>query len=150
MTSDSAIFRDLAYVFAGAVAGGVVARRLRQPAIVGYVLAGVVLGPFTPGPTFSELHILELFAEIGVIFLMYSIGIEFSPKHLLSVRWVATVGGLLGIMAILALGVGVGSLMNWPWTQSIAVGAAVSLASTMVLSRLLLDRGELHSRHGGP
>jgi monovalent cation:H+ antiporter-2, CPA2 family len=148
MTSDSAIFRDLAYVFAGAVAGGVVARRLRQPAIVGYVLAGVVLGPFTPGPTFSELHMLELFAEVGVIFLMYSIGIEFSPKHLLPVRWVATVGGLLGIIAILALGVGVGSLMNWPWTQSIAVGAAVSLASTMVLSRLLLDRGELHSRHG--
>lgn len=148
MTSDSTIFRDLAYVFVGAVAGGMIARRLRQPAILGYVLAGIVLGPFTPGPTVSELHILELFAEIGVIFLMYSIGIEFSPKDLLSVKWVSTVGGLLGIAAVLAMGVGVGMLVGWPLAQSIAVGAAVSLASTMVLSRLLLDRGELRTRHG--
>ena len=68
MTTDSAIFRDLAYVFVGAVGGGLVARWLRQPAILGYVLAGVIIGPFTPGPTVSEMHILELFAEIGVIF----------------------------------------------------------------------------------
>ena len=121
---------------------------LRQPTIIGYVLAGVVIGPFTPGPTVSEMHILELFAEIGVIFLMYSIGIEFSPKDLLAVKWVAVFGGLLGIVAIVGMGMGIGSLIGWPITQSIAVGAAISLASTMVLSRLLMDRGELHSTHG--
>jgi len=148
MTGDSAIFRDLAYVFVGAVGGGLVARWLRQPAILGYVLAGVIIGPFTPGPTVSEMHILELFAEIGVIFLMYSIGIEFSPKDLLAVKWVAVFGGLLGIVAIVGMGIGVGSLIGWPITQSIAVGAGISLASTMVLSRLLMDRGELHSTHG--
>lgn len=148
MTTDSAIFRDLAYVFVGAVGGGLVARWLRQPAILGYVLAGVIIGPFTPGPTVSEMHILELFAEIGVIFLMYSIGIEFSPKDLLAVKWVAVFGGFLGIVAIVGMGIGVGSLMGWPVTQSVAVGAAISLASTMVLSRLLIDRKELHSRHG--
>lgn len=148
MTTDTAIFRDLAYVFVGAVVGGFAARRLRQPAIVGYVLAGVVLGPFTPGPTVSELPTLELFAEIGVIFLMYSIGIEFSPKDLLSVKWVSVAGGLLGIALIVMMGAGVALLVGWPLTQGIAVGMAVSLASTMVLSRLLLDRGELRSHHG--
>ena len=148
MTSDSAIFRDLAYVFVGAVVGGFIARKLRQPAILGYVLAGILIGPFTPGPTLSETHVLELFAEIGVIFLMYSIGIEFSLKDLLQVKWVSLIGGLLGILAIIALGMAVGTLMGWPLTQSIVVGAVISLASTMVLSRLLMDRGELHSPHG--
>jgi CPA2 family monovalent cation:H+ antiporter-2 len=146
--ADSFIFRDLAYVFVGAVVGGLAARRLRQPAILGYVLAGIVVGPFTPGPQVSEMHILELFAEIGVIFLMYSIGIEFSPKDLLAVKWVSVGGGTLGIFAILGMGIAIGWLAGWPLTQSIAIGAAVSLASTMVLSRLLLDRGELHSTHG--
>ncbi len=148
MTSGYAIFRDLAYVFVGAVAGGFIARKLRQPAILGYVLAGILVGPFTPGPTLSEMHVLEVFAEIGVIFLMYSIGIEFSLKDLLQVKWVSLVGGLLGILAIIALAMAVGTLMGWPLTQSTAVGAVISLASTMVLSRLLMDRGELHSPHG--
>ena len=65
-------------------------------------------------------------------------------------KWVAVFGGFLGIVAIVGMGIGVGSLMGWPVTQSVAVGAAISLASTMVLSRLLIDRRELHSRTGEP
>lgn len=146
---DSFIYRDLAYVFAAALLGGIVARTLHQPLILGYVFGGILIGPFTPGPTVSEGHVLELFAEIGVIMLMYSIGMEFSLKDLLQVKWVALVGGPLGILAVIALSVTMGWLMNWSVVQSISIGAVVSLASTMVLSHLLLDRGNsIHSMVG--
>lgn len=143
----SAVYRDLAYVFATAVLGGLVAKKLRQPLILGYVLGGILIGPFTPGPTISELHFLELLAEIGVILLMYSIGIEFSPKELLQVKWVALLGGPLGIFLSMLLGWGVGHLMGWSTIQGISVGAIISVASTMVLSRLLMDRGEMKTQH---
>lgn len=103
MIADSILYRDLAYVFAAALLGGIVARKLRQPLILGYVLGGILIGPFTPGPTVSEVRALELFAEIGVILLMYSIGMEFSITDLLQVKWVSLIGGPLGIVAVIAL-----------------------------------------------
>lgn len=148
MAIETTFFRDLAYVFGAAVVGGSVARLLRQPLILGYVLGGFLIGPFTPGPTLSEVHQFEVLAEIGVILLMYSIGLEFSFSELLQVKWVAIFGAPLGILLSIGLGVGVGQLMGWSVTQGIAVGAIVSVASTMVLSRLLADRGELRSTHG--
>jgi len=148
MTADSTYYRDLAYVLVAAMAGGLVARKLRQPLILGYVAGGILVGPFTPGPKVSEVHVLELVAEVGVILLMYSIGIEFSIRDLLRVKWVALIGGPLGILLSLLLGTGVGWMLGWSTSQGIAVGAAVSVASTMVLSRLLIDRGELQTEHG--
>jgi CPA2 family monovalent cation:H+ antiporter-2 len=148
MTADAALYHDLAYVFLAAIAGGLVARMLRQPLILGYVAGGIVVGPFTPGLRLSDVHELELLAEIGVILLMYSIGIEFSIGDLLRVKWVALVGGPLGILLSILLGTGVGWMLGWSTLQGIAVGAAVSVASTMVLSRLLMDGGELQSEHG--
>ncbi len=148
MTTDPIFFRDLAYVFAAAVLGGAVAWILRQPLILGYVAGGILIGPFTPGPTVSDVHTFELFAEIGVVLLMFCIGIEFSLRDLARVRWVAFVGGPLGILLIVGLSVSVGLLLGWPLLQGIVIGIVISVASTMVLARLLLDRGELHSRHG--
>ncbi len=148
MIPDPVFFRDLAAVFLAAVAGGTLAWIARQPLILGYVLGGIAIGPFTPGPAISELHTFELFAEVGVVLLMFSIGIEFSVKDLMRVKWVALAGGPLGILMSIGLAVGVGSLIGWPTSQSIVIGAVISMASTMVLARLLLDRGELHSRHG--
>jgi monovalent cation:H+ antiporter-2, CPA2 family len=145
---EATFFRDLAYVFGAAVVGGAVAKVLRQPLILGYVLGGFLIGPFTPGPTLSGVHEFEVLAEIGVILLMYSIGLEFSFGELLEVKWVAIFGGPLGILLSLGLGAGTGWSMGWGTTQGIAVGAIVSVASTMVLSRLLADRGELRSPHG--
>ena len=78
MTTEPTFYRDLAYVFGAAVVGGAVARALRQPLILGYVLGGILIGPFTPGPTISNIHQFEILAEVGVILLMYSIGLEFS------------------------------------------------------------------------
>jgi monovalent cation:H+ antiporter-2, CPA2 family len=148
MAGDPIFFRDLAYVFGAALLGGAVAWLARQPLIVGYVLGGILIGPFTPGPTISDVHAFELFAEIGVVLLMFSIGIEFSLRDLLRVKSVAVAGGPLGILLSVALGLAVGRLVGWSPVQSIVIGAVISVASTMVLARLLLDRQELHTEHG--
>jgi monovalent cation:H+ antiporter-2, CPA2 family len=141
-------YRDLAYVFTAAVLGGIVARILRQPTILGYVVAGILIGPFTPGPTVSDVHALEVTAEFGVILLMYSIGIEFSLRDLFTVKWVAVLGGPLGILLCIAMGTLAAPLLGSSMAQGAAVGAIISVASTMVLSRLLIDRGELKTGHG--
>ncbi len=148
MVADPVFFRDLAYVLVAAVLGAVLARLAGQPLILGYVAAGVALSPLTPGPAVSDIHTFELFAEIGVVLLMFSIGIEFSLRDLLRVKWVALVGGPLGILLSVVLALGVGHALGWPPIQGAVVGMVVSVASTMVLARLLLDRGELRSRHG--
>lgn len=142
------VFRDLSFVLVAAVLGGLVARAARQPLVVGFVLAGVLVGPFTPGPRVSDIHTFEIFAEIGVVLLMFSIGIEFSLKDLVRVKAVALVGAPLGILLSIALTLGVGLLLGWTPLQGAAVGIVISVASTMVLAQLLLDRGELRSAHG--
>ncbi|HWY42479.1 MAG TPA: cation:proton antiporter [Candidatus Sulfotelmatobacter sp.] len=144
----SLIFREVAMVFAGALIFGMLAWRLRQPLILGYVFAGLVLSPFTPGFHVQDVHTFEIMAEVGVILLMFSVGIEFSIPELLRVKWVALIGAPLGIFASVALGAGVGELMGWPLLQGVAVGCLISVASTMVLMRLLIDRGELSSSVG--
>jgi CPA2 family monovalent cation:H+ antiporter-2 len=149
MSAESTTFyRDLAYVFGAAVVGGAAARALRQPLILGYVLGGILVGPFTPGLTVGNVHEFELLAEVGVILLMYSIGMEFSFRDLLEVKWVAIVGGPLGVLLSIAIGLGAGTVLGWSWQQGVAVGAIISVASTMVLSRFLTDRGELRSEQG--
>ncbi len=148
MAPDINLFRDLAYVFAAAVAGGLLAHKLRQPLILGYVLAGVLISPLTPGPSVSNVHALELFAEIGVILLMFSVGLEFSVKDLLREKWVALVGGPLGILLSIGMGMGAARLMGWTASQGVVVGVIVCVASTMVLTRLLLDQGQLHTTTG--
>src|SRR6185503_4225801 len=84
----------------------------------------------------------------GVILLMFSIGIEFSLRDLLRVKWVALLGGPLGIVLSVGMGLGAAALLGWPLLQGAMVGIVISVASTIVLARLLMDRGELHSRHG--
>lgn len=148
MVTNPLFFRDLAYVFGAAVVGGAAARALRQPLILGYVAGGILISPLTPGPSVSDLHTFDLFAEIGVILLMFSIGIEFSLRDLLRVKWEAILGGPLGILLSVALGVGVGQVIGWTVIEGAVMGMVISVASTMVLARLLIDRGELHTRHG--
>src|ERR1700722_13491720 len=103
MEPNSLLFRDLAYIFLAAVVGGVAAWRLGLPLILGFVLGGIVISPFTPGPHLSDVHTFELFAEVGVVLLMFSIGVEFSIPELMRVKWVALVGAPLGILGIMGL-----------------------------------------------
>src|SRR2546427_9577341 len=148
MATDPNFFRDLAWVIVAAVAGGALAWLARQPLILGYVVGGILVGRFTPGPTVSDTHTFELFAEIGVVLLLFSVGIEFSLADLLRVKWVALLGGPLGIVLIIGLSLGVGTVIGWSPLEAVVIGALVSVASTMGLARLLMDRGGLQSPHG--
>jgi CPA2 family monovalent cation:H+ antiporter-2 len=148
MALETTFFRDLAYVFGAAVVGGGVAKALRQPLILGYVLGGILIGPFTPGPRVYQLHEFELLAEVGVMLLMYSIGLEFSFSDLLRVKWIALVGGPIGIVLSIMLGLEAGKLFGWTTVQGVAIGAVISVASTMVLSKFLAERGELRTLQG--
>jgi CPA2 family monovalent cation:H+ antiporter-2 len=131
MGENSIFYRDLAYVFVAALLGGLLARRLRQPLILGYIIAGIVVGPFTPGPSVQDFRTIELLAEVGVILLMYSIGLEFSFSELLRVRWVAGLGTPIAMLLSIGSGILAGRLLGWSLPQGIAIGAIVSVASTM-------------------
>jgi CPA2 family monovalent cation:H+ antiporter-2 len=148
MEADPILFRDLTYVFLAAVLGGLLAWRLKLPLILGFVVGGVVISPFTPGPQLSDLHTFEVFAEVGVVLLMFSIGVEFSIPDLMRVKWVALGGGSLGILMSIALALIASWLAGWSTTQGIVVGVTISVASTMVLARLLTDRGALGTTYG--
>lgn len=148
MEPNPILFRDLAYIFIAAVAGGLVAWRFRLPLILGFVVGGVVISPFTPGPHLSDVHSFRLFAEVGVVLLMFSIGVEFSIPDLMRVKRVTLVGGPIGILLMLGLTVATAKLTGWSVTEGIVIGGAVSVASTMVLARLLSDAGILGTTHG--
>lgn len=148
MPEHTVIFKELAYVFIAAVVGGAVAWRLRQPLILGYVVAGIALSPYTAGPQVRDVHTFQVIAEVGVVFLMFSIGLEFSVEELAGVKWVALIGGPLGVVLLALTGGGMGLLLGWGWLPGVVMGMIVSVASTMVLSRLLMDSGQLQSAHG--
>src|SRR5271165_6835089 len=107
----SAIFKELSYIFIAAVLGGTLAWRLKQPLILGYVVAGIALSPFTPGPAVREAHTFQIVAEVGVVLLMFSIGLEFSIEELLEVKWVSLIGAPLGVIVLSALGALIGWLL---------------------------------------
>jgi CPA2 family monovalent cation:H+ antiporter-2 len=148
MEANPILFRDLSYIFVAAVLGGLVAWRLRLPLILGFVLGGIAVSPFTPGPHLSDLHSFEVLAEVGVVLLMFSIGAEFSVSDLMRVKWVALVGAPIGILLILGIARGSGKLLGWSLTEGFVIGAAVSVASTMVLARILSDSGRLATTYG--
>jgi CPA2 family monovalent cation:H+ antiporter-2 len=130
-----------------AFCGGLVARRLGMPTIVGYLVAGVLIGPFTPGFVGDTEAISEL-AEIGVIFLMFGVGIHFSLKDLWSVRDIAVPGAILQMTLATAAGFLLSQLWGWPVASGLVLGLAISIASTVVLLKGLMDHGVLNTTHG--
>ncbi|MGC2724134.1 MAG: cation:proton antiporter, partial [Candidatus Acidiferrales bacterium] len=148
MEANPVLFRDLTYIFLAAVFGGLAAWRLKLPLILGFVLGGIAISPFTPGPHLSDLHTFEVFAEVGVVLLMFSIGVDFSIPDLMRVKWIALGGGTLGILFSMALALGVSWLIGWTLIQGFVIGATISVASTMVLARLLTDSGALGTEYG--
>lgn len=139
---------DLGLLLGAAVAGGLVAHLLHAPPVVGYILAGVLVGPATPGPTLRAPQTFELFAQIGLILLLFCAGLEFSLQDLWRVRRVALYGTPLGMAAIVLMATGFGALVGWPLPSRLAVGVALSVASSTVLLKFLQDRHELGSLHG--
>jgi monovalent cation:H+ antiporter-2, CPA2 family len=131
----------------GALVGGYVTHRLKLSPIVGYLLAGLVVGPYTPG--FVANHVLaEQLAEVGVILLMFGVGLQFHVEELLAVRRVAIPGAIVQSAVATALGVAVALACGWSVAAGVVFGVALSVASTVVLVRMLSDNGQLHTPTG--
>ena len=132
----------LAFVF------GMIAVRFRLSPLFGYLLAGVAVGPFTPGFV-ADAELAPQLAEIGIILLMFGVGLHFSPLDLMRVRKIAIPGALAQITAATALGWGVGRLMGLGDGEALLLGFALSVASTVVLVKALEQRGQMKSEIGG-
>ena len=131
----------LAFVF------GFAAARLRVPPLVGYLLAGIVIGPFTPGYV-ADVPLASQLAEIGVILLMFGVGLHFSPRDLIAVRRLAIPGATVQIVAATLLTAVILRFRGWTWSGGFVLGLALSVASTVVLLRALEQRGALQSPDG--
>ena len=131
----------LAFVF------GFLAFRLRLPPLVGYLIAGVVVGPFTPGFV-ADTDLAPQLAEIGVILLMFGVGLHFSPKDLMAVRGIAIPGALAQIAVATILGALLARFWGWSWSSGVVFGLCLSVASTVVLLRALEDQGALDTPTG--
>ena len=138
---------NIAIALVVAFFGGLIARRLGLPTIIGYMLAGIVIGPFTPGFV-GDTETISQLAELGVLFLMFGVGLHFSINDFWKVRAVA-IPGALGRMALTTLlGFGLSQLWNWTAASGVVLGLAISIASTVVLLRGLMDNGLLNTPHG--
>lgn len=141
------LITTIALGLTAAFLGGFLARRLRLPSIVGYLVAGVALGPFTPG-VFADPDIATELAEIGVVLLMFGVGIHFSFRDLAAVRGIAIPGALVQIAVATVLGIGLGLLLGWGLIAGLILGLSLSVASTVVLLRGLMQRNALDTVHG--
>jgi len=138
---------NIAVALVAAFFGGLAARRVGLPTIGGYMLAGIAIGPFTPGFV-GDVRTISQLAELGVIFLMFGVGLHFSLQDLWKVRSIA-IPGALGQMALATLlGVALSQLWGWSAASGLVLGLAVSVASTVVLLRGLMDNGLLNTPHG--
>jgi CPA2 family monovalent cation:H+ antiporter-2 len=144
---ESPLIGTIAVGLAFAFLGGMVAFRLRLPPLVGYLLAGIAVGPFTPGFV-ADHHLASQLAEIGVMLLMFGVGMHFSISDLWSVRSVAVPGAVGQIAIATLLGMGLAWLWNWSLGAGLVFGLALSVASTVVLLRALEAQGMVGSNDG--
>ena len=147
MDHEPVLISTIAIGLTAAFVGGFVARRVGLPAIVGYIVAGVVIGPFTPGLA-ADPTIATQLAEIGVILLMFGVGIHFSFRDLVAVRSVVIPGAAIQIAAMTSLGTALGLALGYGIGGGLELGLAISVASTVVLLRTLEDRDELDTQQG--
>ena len=147
MPHETALIATIAVGLAFAFIGGFIAVRLGLPPLVGYLVAGIAVGPFTPGFV-ADQHLAAQLAEIGVILLMFGVGMHFSLHDLLAARGVALPGAIAQIAVATALGLGVALLWGWPFGHGLVFGLSLSVASTVVLLRALEARGLMDSDDG--
>jgi len=143
------IFQDLFYVWLVGLIGGLVAYLAKQPLLLGYMLGGLLISPFTPGPAIQHPETIQHLADFGVVLLMFSLGLELAPVGLRRVGRVSLAIGTLLPLLVTGLWVAVGRwLLDWPLAQSVVVGCALSISSTMVITKMLMERGELKTAYG--
>lgn len=137
------IATDIILLIVVAFGCGMLLQRLGQPVILGYIAAGIILGPHTGGVTVSNTHEIEKLAEIGVALLLFALGLEFSLKDLKPVKKIALIGTPIQILLTMGLGFGIGQLTGWEWKDSLWLGACIALSSTMVILKTLMNQGWL-------
>jgi CPA2 family monovalent cation:H+ antiporter-2 len=142
-----ALLQDLAAVLGAAIVMGLVFYRLRQPVIIGYLIGGMLVGPHAL-QFVSDAHFIETLAEIGVILLMFALGLELTFSELKPVRTVAIGGGILQLLITIGLLTGVGSLLGMSLGSGILLGCIIALSSTVIALKVLMERGEIDSMHG--
>lgn len=147
MLHDMPLLSTLATGLSSAFVGGMLAARLRLSPIVGYLLAGIFIGPYTPGVE-ANVDMAGELAEIGIVLLMFGVGLHFSVQDLLKVRGIALPGAVGQILASIAMGAGAAALWDWPLESGLLIGFALSVASTVVLLRALEQHNILHSLNG--
>lgn len=147
MDHEPVLISTIAIGLTAALVGGLIARRIGLPAIVGYILAGVAIGPFTPGFV-ADPEIATELAELGVILLMFGVGIHFSIRDLLAVRSIAIPGAIIQTIVGVVLGLWLGQTLGWGVGGGLVLGLALSIASTVVLLRTLDDRNEQDTTQG--
>lgn len=138
---------QLAIVLTAGMAGGSLARAVRAPVMVGFLVAGIIIGPHTPGIVADAASVTTV-ANFGVVLLMFSVGLQFSLRELAEVRKAAIMGGLIQIGGTILLGMGVARMLGWGLPSGIFLGCAIALSSTAVMVRVLEERGELGTAHG--
>lgn len=138
---------DLVMAVAAAFLGGIVASRLKLPVMTGYLLGGIVIGPFTPGPH-SDVHRVQTLAELGVALLMFALGTQFSLHELKAVGKGAAGGGILQVLLTILLGVPVGLVLGLSFTQALYLGGMLAISSSIVILKLLLSRSEVEALQG--
>jgi len=137
------IAADLSIIVVAGLIGGIIAQQLKQPLILGYILAGVLVGPYTGVIPITEVHNIELLAEIGVALLLFALGLEFSLKELKPVRNIALIGTPLQILLTMAYGFAIGRFLGLEALPSLWLGALFSLSSTMVTLKTLMNQSRL-------
>ena len=132
---------DIALIMSVSLICALVAQRLGFPLLLGYILAGLLVGPNTAGPTVSSAHEIELLADIGVALLLFTVGMEFPMEKLRPVRGIALLGAPLQMALVTAYGFGLTSMLGWEVNQAIWFGALISISSTMVVLKVLMSKG---------
>jgi len=132
---------DIVILVVAALIGAIIAQRLRQPLILGYIFAGIVVGPYTGGITVGDIHQIELLAEIGVALLLFGLGLEFSLRELRPARNIALFGTPIQIILTIGLGFSLGRYLGWSFVNALWFGALISLSSTMVTLKTLMHKG---------
>jgi CPA2 family monovalent cation:H+ antiporter-2 len=143
----SALLVTLAVALGAAWVGAVLSVRLRISAIFGYIVAGIAIGPHTPGFQ-GDVEVVDALAEIGVILLMFSVGVDLSLRRLLDVGWAAFLAGGVQVASVLAIAFSAGLLFGWPLAEAFCFGSAIAISSSVGLGKLLAERGETGSLHG--
>lgn len=132
---------DIALILIFCLLCGLVAQRLGFPLLLGYIVAGIMVSPGTPGPSVGDVHEIELLADIGVALLLFTVGLEFPAEKLRPVRHIALLGAPLQMLLVGGFGVLLGQAVGWDIQQSIWFGALISISSTMVVLKILMSRG---------